>query len=231
MNDLTPTFAPRCLAGRATEAEVALLAERAVFWSSAATLLVADLHWGKCETIRVLGAPLPQGILEADLQRLDNAIAATGARRVIVLGDLIHAGLGLTDWLVESVARWRRSHPGIELLVIPGNHDRRIGSVADAWGLDVAPLQLREGPFVFQHDPGTPRPAGTEECYTWAGHIHPIATLRARGDEVRVPCFRLGPRLGVLPAFSRFTSGTGAPQEDGEEVYAIAAGRVIRVPV
>jgi len=41
------------------EAEVVLLPERAVWWPATRTLLVADLHLGKCETLRANGAPMP----------------------------------------------------------------------------------------------------------------------------------------------------------------------------
>jgi DNA ligase-associated metallophosphoesterase len=202
---------------------VELLPERAVWWPAAATLLVADLHWGKSETFRVAGAPVPGGVLDSDLARLDAAIGATGARRVIVLGDLLHAGVGITPGLVEQVAAWRAG-PGrsIELVVVPGNHDRRIDLVTEAWRLDVRRPTFREGPFAFQHEPGE-----EDGCFTWAGHVHPMGVLSGRTDSVRLPCFWMSPRMGVLPAFSAFTRGLTITPAVNERLYALAEDRVV----
>jgi DNA ligase-associated metallophosphoesterase len=190
--------------------------------------MVADLHWGKCETFRAHGAPLPQGILQADLRRLALALGATGAERLVVLGDLLHAAPGITEWMVDTVSAWRRERSSLSIVVVPGNHDRRIGMVAAPWALDVAPAQLREGPFVFQHDPLDPVGPEHAGCYTWAGHYHPVVNLRGRADHLRLPCFWLRERMGVLPAFSGFTSGAAIDPSGGDEVFAIGDNRVFR---
>jgi DNA ligase-associated metallophosphoesterase len=223
-------FVPRCWRGAADAAlaEVVLLPHRAVYWPAARTLLVADLHWGKCETFRAHGAPLPQGILQADLRRLSAALEATGAERVVVLGDVLHAAAGITEWMVETVGAWRAERASLALVAVPGNHDRRIWVVADAWGLQVTGPQVREGPFVFQHDPLDPVGPEHAGCYTWAGHVHPAVNLRGRSDHLRLPCFWLRDRMGVLPAFSLFTGGAAIDVGDGDEVYAIGDGRVVR---
>ena len=56
-----------------------LMPERAAWWPARRTLLVADLHLGKSETIRSFGAPIPSGVLDESLGRLSRAIARTGA--------------------------------------------------------------------------------------------------------------------------------------------------------
>jgi DNA ligase-associated metallophosphoesterase len=204
---------------------VELLPERAVWWPGAQTLLVADLHWGKSETFRVAGAPVPGGVLSADLARLDAAIAATGARRVLVLGDLLHAGVGITPGLVEHVRAWREGSARVlQVTVVPGNHDRRLDLVAEAWRLHVEHTTLREGPFAFQHEPGE-----EEGCFTWAGHVHPMAVISGRTDSVRLPCFWMSPRMGVLPAFSAFTRGLTIRPAVNERLYAVTAERVVEV--
>jgi uncharacterized protein len=208
-------------------AEVALLPHRAIYWPAARTLLVADLHWGKCETFRAGGAPLPQGLLEADLQRLSNALRATESSRLIVIGDLLHTAIGITDWLVDTIAEWRERHAGIEILVAPGNHDRRIAAVADIWRLSIAGAVYEEGPFAFVHDPDDAAPAAGQ--YSWAGHLHPMITLRGRGDCIRLPCFWMGQAVGVLPAFSAFTDGMSIQPEPGDAVVAAAPDGIFAV--
>jgi uncharacterized protein len=205
--------------------EVVLLPERAVWWPAVRTLLVADLHLGKCETMRANGAPMPEGILRADLARLVSIIARTEASRIIVLGDLLHAAAGVTPWLIETVQAWReQSAAGVELMVVPGNHDTRLGAVAEAWDLQVTEPIHAEGPFAFSHEPRE-----SPGMFTWAGHIHPRAAVEGRGDSLSFPCFWLGDRLGVLPAFSAFTGGVCVRREKRSRLFAIVEEHVMEV--
>jgi hypothetical protein len=48
---------------------------------------------------------------------------------------------------------------------------------------------------------------------------------------VRLPCFVLGPRRAVLPAFGRLTGLAPMALEAGDIVVAIAGQRLIRLPV
>ena len=77
-----------------------LLAERALHWPAGAggagVLAVADLHWGKTESFQQHGIPLPTGVLEDDLSRLSRALNGTGAKRLLLVGDLIHSRRGIT---------------------------------------------------------------------------------------------------------------------------------------
>ena len=68
-----------------------LLPQRAAYLVDAGLLLVADLHLGKAQSFRRLGVPVPQGTTSASLARLDEALASTGARGIVFLGDLIHS--------------------------------------------------------------------------------------------------------------------------------------------
>ena len=47
-----------------------LLPDRAVYWASRKTLIVADVHLGKGNTFRKAGLPVPAGSSEKDLRRL-----------------------------------------------------------------------------------------------------------------------------------------------------------------
>ena len=219
--------------------EVVLLGQRALFWPRRATLVVADLHWGKAESFRATGLPLPaavaEGVLAADLERLDRALAATAARRLLVLGDLIHARDGVTPALSARVAAWRRTLDprGVESLeLVPGNHDRHLARLPAEWRVDVLPPAVDEGPFRFTHAPpaeGNGAEAAAPAPYVLAGHVHPVARLRGGGDSLRLPCFHLGPRVGVLPAFSDFTGGQRLGRGGGDRVFVVVEGRVVEV--
>lgn len=201
-----------------------LLPQRAAFWPAGQTLLVADLHLDKCEVMRSHGLPIPRAVLDEQLTRLDAAILATAARRIIIVGDLLHAPAGLTGPMVEHFAAWR-SRSTIEIAVVPGNHDRALSRIASAWRLTILPTPHIEGPFAFVHDPAhCPRRASV---YYWAGHLHPAVTLRRGNDSLKLPCFHLKEKLGLLPAFSAFTGGSPIARDARARVFGIADNQVI----
>lgn len=204
------------VAGEAVE----LCPERAVYWPRRQTLAVADLHWGKSATFRQFGLPLPAGVLEADLARLSQAVEATGAERVLVLGDLIHGAIGLTELVLETVGAWLEHCPA-EVHLVRGNHDAT--GLPPQWAIPVVDT-LHEGPFFFRHEPER-----VEGAFVWCGHIHPVVRIgRRRG--VRVPCFHLDDGLGVLPAFSEFTGGGRMEITPQTRRFGVAEGSVWPVP-
>ena len=87
-----------------------LLPQRAAFLPDAGLLLVADLHLGKAQSFRRLGVPVPGGTTAETLARLDEALAATGARGIVFLGDLIHSARSRAPAAWEAVARWGERH-------------------------------------------------------------------------------------------------------------------------
>ncbi len=196
---------------------------RAVYWPRGRALLVADLHLGKAQTFRASGVPIPGGTTGEQLGRLTRAIEASGAERLLVLGDLLHAPAGLTESILEPVAQWRTVNP-ISIEVITGNHDRRIESVAAAWSLTIRGDCTREGPFTLAHDPACEPEPGT---FLWAGHLHPAVRLANSTQSIKLPCFHIMPRCGVLPAFSAFTGGASVRRVAGDRVFAVCEDRVI----
>lgn len=205
--------------------EVHLLPERAAWWPAERTLIVADLHLGKEHAYAALGVGLPGTILDETLGRLTRCIELTGARRVVIAGDLLHAKIGTTEALVQRVAAWRAGVRA-ELLLVPGNHDRDSRDIAGPWRIDHRDADLRIGPFRFVHEPDD----GVPDAYTWAGHLHPGVRLAAGRDAVRLPCFCVGDRVAVLPAFTRFSGRMTAALGLADQAWAIAAERVFRVP-
>jgi DNA ligase-associated metallophosphoesterase len=207
---------------------VELLAERALFWPRAATLLVADLHLGKAASLRAGGVPVPRGATASDLDRLSALLRRTGATRIVVLGDLIHAATGRVPALDAAVRAWRERHPNVALTLVRGNHDQRAGDPPTGWQIEVvsAPYPLAGGPFVLHHEPAVP-PTG----YALCGHLHPGVRLTgSAGDSVRLPCFVLGARSALLPAFGRLTGLWLVPPRPGETRVAVAGGTLYPLP-
>jgi hypothetical protein len=189
---------------------ITFFAGKGALWKRTETLLVADLHWGKTGVFQAAGIPIPDDLLDADLERLQLLIATSGARRVIVLGDLIHAPHGLNPTIQEKIASWRRHHP-IPMGVILGNHDRSFGHIPKSWDLENLGEESQMGPFSFRHDPS---PSPTH--HVWCGHVHPMMTIGVGHDRMRLPCFWLRRGITVLPSFSLFTRGANV-QPKGEE--------------
>lgn len=204
---------------------VELLPERAVWWARRGTLLVADLHLGKEQAFATVGIGVPASVLDETLARLGRCVAETGAERVLIVGDVLHARHGLTPAVVDRVASWRRTLD-VEIGVIPGNHDRDLETVVAPWRLTTHDTELLDGPFRFVHEPDQ----GVDDRFTWAGHLHPAVAVAAGRDSVRLPCFRVGSRVAVLPAFSRFTGRAGAAAHPGDRLFAVAPDRVFEVP-
>ena len=84
--------------------DVHLLPGRAAFLPATSTLLVADVHIGKAASFRRLGVPVPAGTTAANLVRLDGLLARWPVRRLVVLGDLLHAASGRAATTLATLA-------------------------------------------------------------------------------------------------------------------------------
>ena len=205
---------------------VRLLPERALFWPGACALIVADVHWGKAAAFRSAGIPIPGGATRRDLERLDAAIARTGARRLIVLGDLFHARAGrVASRTLAELREWRTVRAGLEIQLVRGNHDRHAGDPPADLRVNPIDAPAFVPPFVLRHEPRV-----SETGYTLAGHVHPGIVLADRAlFRERLPCFVVGERMAVLPAFGSFTGlGIVTPEPD-ERVFVVADGEVVGV--
>lgn len=207
-----------------------LLPERAAYLAADRALLVADVHLGKAQAFRRLGAPVPEGTTQGTLARLARAIERTGARQVIVLGDLLHAALATPrargEATRQAVAEWRRRHASLRLVLVRGNHDARAGEPPADWGVEVVEEPWPLGPFALAHEPR----ADARGRYVLAGHLHPAVHLGGRGPgRLKLPCFHFGAAVGVLPAFGDFTGSVGVRAAPGDRLFVIADDEVREV--
>lgn len=194
--------------GTMPAADIILLPGRAAYLPTTHTLLVADLHLGKAATFRRAGIPVPEGSAQRDLSRLERLVADTAARRLVVLGDLFHAQSGCTPAVLDEFSASRSRIPGTEVILVVGNHDRSLGRIPSALGIDSCLRTLDEPPFHFVHEPATPLVEPDREAFTVAGHLHPTLALRSpSGDRIADRCFVAEGNLLVLPAFGSFTGG------------------------
>lgn len=205
--------------------EVTLLAERAMYWPRTSTLFIADTHWGKDAAFRASAIAVPGGTLPDDLARLDAALKQTGARRLIVLGDLLHAKKGRAPCTLDTIKAWRAAHADLDIVLVRGNHDQGAGDPPDEWEFECVDAPYHLAPFVLHHEPQQ-----ASQGYALAGHIHPAVNLSGAGRQsVKLPCFWFGRRVGVLPAFGSFTGCAAIRACQGDKVFVIAEGEVIAV--
>lgn len=201
-----------------------LLAGRAIHLRQPNWLLVADVHFGKADTFRRLGVPVPGGTAAAALQRLDALLELTGARRIVFLGDLVQGPHAFGAETREAVAAWRASRPSLDCILVRGNHDARAGELPAAWQVQVVPEPLRVDGLALAHHP---RPL--QAHYVLAGHVHPCAQVTVPGrrrSALRLPCFHFGPQVGVLPAFGEFTGMQAIQALPQDRVFVIADDRI-----
>ncbi len=205
-----------------------LLPERALFLPSRGTLLVADLHLGKAETYRSLGVPMPEGIAEESLERLERAVRRTEPTEIVVLGDLVHCEEGMEDPVLEVCEHWRRRVP-ITMSLIGGNHDAGV-SIPRNWRIEIDGDARRLGPFQLRHEPlPAEEDVGEGDPVVIAGHLHPVLSAGEGARRVLAHAFVVDPTQVILPAFTPFARGARVrPDPDrGRRIFAIAEGQVV----
>jgi DNA ligase-associated metallophosphoesterase len=202
-----------------------LRSEKSIFWAAARTLIVADLHLGKPAAFRKAGIGVPETTTLEDLRRLETTLNTTHAERLIILGDLLHAPEGMQDVMIDTVAQWRADHAGLQIILVPGNHDRRAGPPPESWNMQSVEQRWACGPFLFTHEP-----MEHPEAYVMAGHLHPAFTLRERfGSGLRAACFWFGKTCAVLPAFGSFTGMSNIDPQRDDRIYAIGPHEVVQI--
>ena len=197
-----------------------LLPEKAAFLPATRTLLVADAHIGKAVTFRALGVPVPRGTTSETLAALTALVERWRAQRVVFLGDFLHSARAHAAATIGAVARWRRAHAALELVLVRGNHDGRAGDPPAHLGIEVVDEPHPFGGFALCHHPRRRRGS-----YVLAGHLHPCIGIGGRGfDHLRLACFWLGDDVGVLPAFGAFTGMHPIQPGANDRVFAVADG-------
>jgi len=207
------------------QTELWLLADKAIYWPAEQTLLIADIHFGKAAAYRRLGQPVPKGTTETNLRRLDVLLAQYSSQKLIFLGDFLHAPEARAPATLAHLGEWRARHPQLEITLVRGNHDRRAGDPPMELGIEVVPEPLLLGPFALQHEPD-PHPTH----HVLAGHLHPAFRLHGRGRQsLRLPCFCIGERVSLLPAFGSFTGMMDIGAGFAQRLYVTGGGSVWQV--
>lgn len=168
----------------------------ALFWRAESMLLVADLHLEKFSSYARVGQMLPPYDTGLTLKRLERDLVATGAERVVALGDSFHRDEGTSTLLDADRLRLMALIGRAHWTWLSGNHD----PVPHDLGGVCLP-HLEHCGLTLTHEPR----AGVRGMV--AGHLHPAAVVHANGTSARRPCFVQDGRLLLLPAYG---AGTGS---------------------
>jgi uncharacterized protein len=187
----------------------------ALYWPQESILAVADLHLEKGSSFAARGVLLPPYDTGATLGRLAALLARYAPRRVIALGDSFHDGGGPARLAPGDRSALSALQLGREWIWITGNHDPDPADAADGIGGTFA-RTLAIGTLSFRHEP-----TGTDGEI--AGHLHPVARIRACGRSMSRRCFAGdGGRL-VMPAFGAYAGGLNIRHRAFAEIFGTLA--------
>jgi ATP-dependent Lhr-like helicase len=199
--------------------ELLLTVQRAAVHLPSRTAVIADVHLGYEGVRQAHGEAVPTLGWQALRQRLEQLQVQYGVRQIVVAGDLLEDARHPQP-LAELLA-WLDQR-GLALWLVPGNHDRGLGS-QEALRWFPAGVRLGRWLVLHQRDAARPQPQ-------IIGHHHP--SVRLGGPGRTAPCFLVRDDLLVLPAASDDAAGMGLRhprQLQGWRCYAILGNEMVRV--
>lgn len=171
--------------------------QRIIYWEAQKTIILSDLHIGKAAHFRKSGIAISSEVLVDDLKNLEQLILHFQTEKVIIVGDLFHAGYN-SD--LDLFKNWRARFSQ-EFILIKGNHDRLKCEHYESLGIICEENHLQISTITFIHDPKNP----AQNTFYISGHIHPGFVLKGKNEHIRLPCYAISETQIILPAFSRFT--------------------------
>ncbi|MEM7044785.1 MAG: ligase-associated DNA damage response endonuclease PdeM [Pseudomonadota bacterium] len=199
----------------------------ALIWPDERVLVIADLHLEKGSSFARSGSAIPPYDSRASIERLTATLCRWSPERVISLGDSFHDQDGCHRLSSEDRQAIRDLTSRHDWIWIAGNHDPSPPS--DLGGRSASEVTI--GSMVFRH-----LPSERAEQAEIAGHLHPKASVRARGRRVSRPCFVSDQRRVLLPAFGCYTGGLNVLRPpvaslfpDAYHAYLLGENRVHKV--
>lgn len=195
--------------------------QRAMYWPAQNALVLSDLHLGKAAYFRKNGIPLPMQVSLKDINRLDFLIDHYIPEKVIIVGDLVHAGFNRElELFIELTAKY----PATKFILIKGNHDRFSDKQLMDLGIDEIHNELLIHEILFTH-----QQPHDFEFHAVSGHIHPGVSVQWATQRMRFPCYIVGEKMIILPAFSTFTGLDTSSIPQKHSCYAFYEGGIFEV--
>ena len=187
--------------------------KRALYWVEQNSLIISDLHLGKTAHFRKNGLALPTQLILNDLARLSELIQHFRVKKLMIIGDFIHAGYNSE---FDLFTKWKEDYSSLEIILIKGNHDRVSDIYFSELGIKSIHSELEIYPFLFSHEF-----IETEKYFVISGHIHPGVNLVSKvKNNHKFRCFIKTNNQLILPAFSSF-AGTNTKDHPLHATYFI----------
>ncbi len=208
----------------------AIVHEGALWHERERMLIVADLHFEKGSAFAERGRGLlPPYDTRATLGRLAALIARLEPARMVALGDSFHDRRAGSRIDGADLAQLRDLQRGRDWLWVAGNHDPDAPEGVEGDWL----AEYGFGNIVLRHEPSAGAAPGEI-----AGHLHPVAKIRMRGESVRRRCVASDGLRAVLPAFGTYAGGLNVMDRAFDMLFSrgamnawmLGAGRVHRMP-
>lgn len=206
--------------------DLLLLPQKAIYWQQEKALIAADVHLGKVGHFRKAGIAVPRDMEQNDLSVLSDLVHDYKPEKIIFLGDFFHSDMNADwDWFIL----WRSRFPGLQIILIRGNHD--IIADSNYHKLNILLYdKLLVGPILMLHHPLTGEALQEAEPYIFCGHIHPGISLTGKGRQhITLPCFAFGTKQAILPSFGTFTGRIAIRSQKCDRIFAIAKDKVIAI--
>lgn len=203
---------------------LSLLPQKAIYWEQQKALIVADVHFGKVGHFRKAGIAVPRDMEQSDLATLSDLIHEYKPEKLLFLGDLFHSDMN-NDW--DWFILWRSQFPGLQIILIRGNHDIIADSHYQNLNIELH-NELLVGPFLMLHHPLSDTGLQNANGYVFCGHIHPGVSLSGRGRQsITLPCFAFGSKQAVLPSFGKFTGKVAIRSQKTDRIFAVLKDKVL----
>ena len=199
--------------------------ERCIYWEEEQALILSDLHFGKTGHFRKNGIAVPQTIFQEDLQRLVNQLAHFHPTKIIAVGDLFHSE---DNRELNLFKKWRADFGSVEFTLVKGNQDILHPEWYEAAGITVQQGIYSIGGFDFVHDPEDATTSSSN--YIFSGHLHPGVHINGLGKQsLQFPCYYFSEKMGILPAFSKFSGMAIVRKKKKDLIYAIVNQSLVSI--
>jgi putative SbcD/Mre11-related phosphoesterase len=204
------------------------------------TLVIADLHIGVEFEFYSSGIKIPSNT-KSMLREIESLADFTGAKKLVILGDLKHKVPGTTRQELREVPDFLHALGArLDVSVVPGNHDGKLKNLIPGNVRLRSGRGFGEGECYFLHGNSWPAEEFLEKKYVFVGHEHPQIEFRdALGHRFTEPVWIRAeldgkkirkkyksapgklPELIMVPRFNRLSGGIAfnSPLHEIEKVH------------
>ena len=186
-------------------------------------LVVGDIHIGYGVGKEAIGAIINIGLYAEMMKDLEMVFTKVGeVDKVVLLGDLKHSFTSLETEERHDLVNLFDYLGGKskELVIIKGNHDNYISSIASKREIKVLDYYLWKE-YCFLHGDKDFKEIHSHRINFWVmGHLHPAIKLREGNKVEKYKCFLTGnfkeKKIIILPGFTEAGEGIDVRELDRE---------------